>query len=35
MTQENKKSSINPLWELGGFAFGASQQAYPGSNQQV
>jgi MipA family protein len=24
-----------PLWELGAFAIGVSQQAYPGSNQQV
>ena len=24
-----------PLWELGGFALGVSQQAYPGSDQQV
>lgn len=24
-----------PLWELGGIAFGVSQQAYPGSDQQV
>ena len=24
-----------PLWELGAFAIGASQQAYPGSDQQV
>jgi len=24
-----------PLWELGGFAVGLSQQAYPGSDQQV
>lgn len=24
-----------PLWELGGFALGASQQAYPGSDQRV
>jgi MipA family protein len=24
-----------PLWELGGFAMGISQQAYPGSDQQV
>jgi MipA family protein len=24
-----------PLWEVGGFALGVSQQAYPGSDQQV
>lgn len=24
-----------PLWEIGGVAFGVSQQAYPGSDQQV
>jgi MipA family protein len=24
-----------PLWELGGLAFGVSQQAYPGADQQV
>lgn len=24
-----------PLWELGAFAFGVSQQAYPGSDQQL
>ncbi len=24
-----------PLWEIGGFALGVSQQAYPGSNSQV
>jgi len=24
-----------PLWEIGGFALGASQQAYPGSDQRV
>ncbi len=24
-----------PLWEIGGFAMGVSQQAYPGSDQQV
>lgn len=24
-----------PLWELGGFGFGVSQQAYPGSSEQV
>lgn len=24
-----------PLWEIGGVAFGASQQAYPGSDRQV
>ena len=24
-----------PLWEIGGFALGVSQQAYPGSDQQV
>lgn len=29
-----EKSEL-PLWELGGFALGVSQQAYPGSDQQV
>ncbi len=24
-----------PLWEIGGFALGVSQQAYPGSSQQI
>ena len=28
-------SGGQPLWELGGFALGASQQAYPGSDQRV
>jgi len=28
-------SSTPPLWELGGVALGVSQQAYPGSDQQV
>ncbi|MBP6007644.1 MAG: MipA/OmpV family protein [Rhodoferax sp.] len=28
-------TSAPPLWELGGVALGASQQAYPGSDQQV
>lgn len=27
--------SAAPLWELGGVAFGVSQQAYPGSDQKV
>ena len=27
--------SARPLWELGGVALGASQQAYPGADQQV
>lgn len=30
-----QQSSELPLWELGGFGLGVSQQAYPGSDQQV
>lgn len=30
-----ERSSENPLWEIGGFALAVSQQAYPGSDQQV
>jgi MipA family protein len=30
-----QSTSGNALWELGGFALGLSQQAYPGSDQQV
>lgn len=30
-----QQSTELPLWELGGFGLGVSQQAYPGSDQQV
>lgn len=30
-----QQSADLPLWELGGFGLGVSQQAYPGSDQQV
>jgi MipA family protein len=30
-----QQNSEAPLWELGGFGFAVSQQAYPGSDQQV
>ncbi len=30
-----QQSSELPLWELGGFGLGVSQQSYPGSDQQV
>ena len=33
--QEVGATSGNRLWELGGFGLGVSQQAYPGSDQQV
>lgn len=34
--QQNQEAlRAQPLWEVGGFALGVSQQAYPGSDQQV
>ncbi len=37
LVQESTASAgtAPPLWEVGGFALGVSQQAYPGSDQQV
>ena len=32
---EDRPASSLPLWELGAFAFGVSQQAYPGSDEQL
>jgi MipA family protein len=34
-TSSAQQSSEQLLWELGGFGLGVSQQAYPGSDQQV
>jgi MipA family protein len=33
--QPQEAAGAPPLWELGGFTVGVSQQAYPGSDQQV
>jgi outer membrane protein len=35
LEQPAEQSTANPLWEIGGFALAVSQQAYPGSDQQV
>ncbi len=35
MAQGQGAGSAPPLWEVGGFALGVSQQAYPGSDQHV
>jgi outer membrane protein len=36
LAQQPQVATVNlPLWELGGLALGVSQQAYPGSDQQV
>ena len=32
---EDAPAKSLPLWELGAFAFGVSQQAYPGSDEQL
>lgn len=32
---QTQPAPLLPLWELGGFGVGVSQQAYPGSDQQV
>lgn len=32
---QSESLSTTPLWELGAFGVGVSQQAYPGSDQQV
>jgi hypothetical protein len=33
--QRQEGPGAQPLWEVGGFALGVSQQAYPGSDQRV
>ncbi len=35
MAQQPPDATAQPLWELGAFTLGVSQQAYPGSDQQV
>jgi hypothetical protein len=34
-TAAHAQRAPDPLWEVGGFAFGISQQAYPGADEQV
>ena len=34
-SEPTRPAAAQPLWELGGVAFGVSQQAYPGADEQV